>query len=290
MNGIRLGAHSQMFVHDIAEDPGLVFDEVARCGLHAVEVHVADPGNFPEQEVLEAADRTGLQVVLGTALAADASTISDDPEIRSRGIAHLERCIRLASRLGASTIAGGIHSANGVFAGRGRTTEEWERSVQALQQVAPLAEEYGITLTLEPVSRYSGYFLNSAEDAVQLADAVGSTHIAVQLDTFHMNIEEADPAEAIRLVGERLKHVHVVEGNRGVPGTGQVPWRSVFAALRDIDYSGLLVYEHFPVTLPTMATRTHTWRSLASSQDVCVYGTENLRRAAREAGFLEEDK
>lgn len=287
---MKLGAHSQMFVHDIAEAPGRVFEDVARFRLDAVEVHVADPRQFPEQEVLEAAGRTGLKVVLGTALPADASTISDDAETRRRGVEHLQGCVRLASRLGAATIAGGVHSANGTFAGRGRSVQEWGRSVEALQQVAPLAEDHGVTLTAEPVSRYSGYFLNTAEDAVRLVDEVGSSHVAVQLDTFHMNIEEQDPAEAIRLAGPRLKHLHLVESNRGVPGTGQVPWSAVFAALRDVNYSGLLVYEHFPADLPLMARRTHTWRSIATSEEVCVQGTENLRHAAREAGFLQEDE
>lgn len=287
---MRLGAHSQMFVHDVAEDPAAVFDQVAGHGLQAVELHVGDPGRFPEEEVLEAVVRTGLQISLGTALSAERSTISDDPEIRSRGVDHLQGCVRLADRLGAETIAGGIHSANGTFAGRGRTEQEWARSVEALRQVAPLAEEHGVTLTVEPVSRYSGYFLNTAEDAVRLVEEVGSTHVGVQLDTFHMNIEEPDPAEAIRLAGHRLKHFHLVENNRGVPGTGQVPWRAVFVALQEVGYTGLLVYEHFPASLPLMARRTHTWRSIATSAEVCAQGTENLRRAAREAGFLQEDE
>lgn len=287
---MKFGAHSQMFVHDVAEDPTVVFDQAAGHGLQAVELHVRDPRHFPEQQVLESASRTGLQIALGTALPADRSTISDDLETRRRGVDHLQGCVRLAGRLGAKTVAGGVHSANGSFAGRGRTTQEWSRSVEALKQAAPLAESYDVTLTVEPVSRYSGYFLNTAEDALRLIEEVDSTHVGVQLDTFHMNIEERDPAQAIRLTGDRLKHFHLVENNRGVPGTGQVPWMSVFAALQEVEYAGLLVFEHFPASLPLMARRTHTWRSIATSSEVCAQGTENLRRVAHEAGFIQEDE
>ena len=137
-----------------------------------------------------------------------------------------------------------------------------------------------MTLTVEPVSRYSGYFLNTAADAVALVDAVGSSHVAVQLDTFHMNIEEPDPVAAIEAVGARLRRVHAVENTRGVPGTGQVPWSAIFEALDRAGYEGLFVYEHFPITLREMAVRTHTWRSIASSEEVCLEGTRRLRALA----------
>lgn len=274
---MRYGAHSQMFVDDIAEDPAGVFRRIAGYGLDAVEVHVARAEDFPTEAVASAAAETGLEVVLGTALSPNRSTISEDPATRARGVEHLLGCVRIAERVGATKIAGGIHSANGTFVGRARTSQEWERSIEALRSVAPAAEAAGVILTAEPVSRYSGYFLNTADDAIALVDAVGSANVKVQLDTYHMNIEEPDPAAAIRAVGSRLGHFHAVENNRGVPGTGQVPWLAVFAALAQIGYDGLMVYEHFPLDLPRMAVRTHTWRHIASSQEVCVQGTANLR-------------
>ena len=278
---MRYGAHSQMFVDDIAEDPAGVFRQVAEYGLDAVEVHVASTESFPVRQVAAAAAETGLEVVLGTALSADRSTISENPEVRERGLRHLAGCVQIAEAVGATKIAGGIHSANGTFVGRGRTEQEWNWSVEALREVAPLAEAAGVLLTAEPVSRYSGYFRNTAADAIALVDAVDSPNVKVQLDTYHMNIEESDPAAAIRNVGSRLGHFHAVENNRGVPGTGQVPWAAVLAALADVHYSDLLVYEHFPIGLRRMAVRTHTWRDLASAEDVCLRGTANLRSVLR---------
>ncbi|GAA3667435.1 sugar phosphate isomerase/epimerase family protein [Microbacterium marinilacus] len=278
---MRFGAHSQMFVHDIREDVDGVFDAVAGFGLAAIEINTPDAAVFPLDEVRRAAERTGLEVVIGTALGAERSTIADDEAARRRGIEHLRGCVEIAAALGGHRVSGGVHSANGAFHGRGRSPEEWERSVAALREVAPDAEAADVTLTVEPVSRYSGYFLNTADDTVRLVDQVGSSHVRVQLDTFHMNIEEDDTPAAIRRVGDRLAHFHAVENNRGVPGTGQVPWRDVFAALRDVGYDGLIVFEHFPVELRDMAVRTHTWRHIASSAEVCSRAPRLLEELAR---------
>lgn len=278
---MKFGAHSQMFVHDIREDVDGVFDTIAGFGLDAIEINTPDARDFPLDDVRRAADRTGLQVVIGTALTPDKSTISDDEPTRRAGIDHLLGCVRIAEALGGTRVSGGVHSANGVFHGRARTDEEWGRSVAALREVAPSAEAAGVTVTVEPVSRYSGYLLNTADDASRLVDEVASTHVGVQLDTYHMNIEEDDTPAAIERTGHRLAHFHAVENNRGLPGTGQVPWRRVFAALKSVDYDGLIVFEHFPIALPQMAARTHTWRQIASSEEVCSRAPRLLEELAR---------
>ena len=275
---MKFGAHSQMFVYDIADDVDGVFDSIAGFGLDAIEIHVADPARFPVQSVIDAKRRTGIEVVLGTALSARQSTISESASNRSAGINHLHRCVELAAAVGAEKVSGGLHSANGNFTDRGRTEEEWRRSVKALRDVAPHAEATDVLLTVEPVSRYSGYFLNTADDAIRLVEDVNSSHVRVQLDTYHMNIEESDTVAAIRRVGNYLGHFHAVENNRGVPGTGQVPWAETFQALFEIGYGdGLLIFEHFPIALRQMATRTHTWRGIASAEEVCIDGTRLLK-------------
>lgn len=280
---MRFGAHSQMFVHEINEGVDAVFETVYNYRLDAVEININDTSTFPVKEVSRAAERTGLSVVLGTALKPDQSTIHPDASVRKAGLRHLEECVRIAAELGAETVAGGLHSANGVFNEPSSAVDEWNRSVEALQAVGEVAERELVTLTVEPVSRYSGSFLNTAADGLRLVREVNSPRVALQLDTFHMNIEEHDSAEAIRMAGSALKHLHAVENNRGVPGTGQVPWKRIFEALKEINYEGLLVYEHFPRSLPVMARRTHTWRHVAGSNQVCVEGTENLRKFEAQA-------
>jgi sugar phosphate isomerase/epimerase len=62
-------------------------------------------------------------------------------------------------------------------------------------------------------------------------------------DFFHMNIEERDPAEAIRAAGRRLRHVHVADSNRRQPGAGHLDFPSLLGALRTIGFDGWLTLE-----------------------------------------------
>lgn len=280
---MKFGAHSQMFLHDISEAPALPLARAAELGMNAIEINVGLPEDFPTAAVDSARRDTGLEVVLGVALPIQRNTISDDPAVRQAGIDHLRRCVDIAHELGARKICGGIHSANGTFVGRARTRAEWDRSVEALRIAADVATTADVLLTVEPVSRYSGYFLNTVDDAIALVEEVGSEHVRLQLDTWHMNIEETDTVDAFRRAGGLIGHVHAVENNRGIPGTGHVPWVEVFRALDEIGYDDLVVYEHFPLDLPLMAVRTHTWRDLGSSEAVCVEGTRNLKRMMAQA-------
>ena len=74
---------------------------------------------------------------------------------------------------------------------------------------------------------------------------VDSRQVKLLLDTFHMNIEEDSPADAIRLAGDNLGHFHIGECNRKVPGKGHMPWNEIFTALKSADYKGRIVMEPF---------------------------------------------
>ncbi len=62
-------------------------------------------------------------------------------------------------------------------------------------------------------------------------------------DFFHVAIEEADIAQAIRLAGNRIKHVHLADNNRMLPGYGNIDWAGCIAALKSVGYAGYLNLE-----------------------------------------------
>src|SRR5207247_2295344 len=70
--------------------------------------------------------------------------------------------------------------------------------------------------------------------------------VKLQLDTYHMNMEEDNLPSAIRQAGTRIGHFHCANGNRKLPGQGHVDWKGVKAALDDVDFQGTLVIETFP--------------------------------------------
>lgn len=94
-----------------------------------------------------------------------------------------------------------------------------------------------------------------------------------------MNIEENSFAEAFRTCGkEYLGYLHVNENNRGIPGTGHVPWVEVFSALKEIGYDGPLVIESFDPNFEELIKNCAIWRKLASSgEELAVTGLANLK-------------
>lgn len=96
---------------------------------------------------------------------------------------------------------------------------------------------------LEPLNRYESRYLNTVADNAAVVDAVADPHAGLLPDTFHMSIEEADPAGALRAARERVAHVHLGDNNRLLPGHGRLDWPDLFAALREIGYTGYVNLE-----------------------------------------------
>jgi sugar phosphate isomerase/epimerase len=121
--------------------------------------------------------------------------------------------------------------------------EAGDRAVllEALADLGTHAASLGVWLCLEPLNRYEDHMVNTLSQAVSLiADLPG---LRVCADTYHMNIEEDRPADAIREAGRWIGHVQVSDSNRLQPGAGHLDWASVLGALDDIGYDGYLAVE-----------------------------------------------
>ena len=123
--------------------------------------------------------------------------------------------------------------------------EDLARTAKNLRVSADYAEKRGVRLALEPLNRFETSFINLTEQALELVELIGSPAVGLMMDTFHANIEEKRLGKAIEMAGDKLWHVHANENDRGIPGTGHVPWSDVGAALKKINYSGALVIESF---------------------------------------------
>jgi sugar phosphate isomerase/epimerase len=178
-----------------------------------------------------------------------------DAGVREGAIAHVRSCLEFAHALGAesvSTILTSVFRTAPVEAGPGEEEwqrardREWEHAVKAVRTLAGRAAELGLMLAIEPVNRYETYLLRTAEQAREFVAEVGSRVVRVQLDTFHMSIEEADPARAIRETGSLLCNLHLADSNRRAVGDGKLDWPAILAALRDTGYDGPLTLEPAP--------------------------------------------
>jgi len=113
----------------------------------------------------------------------------------------------------------------------------------------------------------------AAEEVLSMIDAIGADNIGLHLDTFHMNIEERNFYEPVVQAGNRLKHLHITESDRGMLGEGNVHWDDLFRALAEINYQGPLVLENFSSSIKELVGPTSLWRPSR-------YNSENLAKGS----------
>ncbi len=95
-----------------------------------------------------------------------------------------------------------------------------------------------MTLGIEACNRYETHLVNTARQPLALAERIDEPAVMIHLDTYHANIEEKSFPDALAEGSGRVRYVHLSESDRGVPGSGNVHWRSVLTALKITGYSG----------------------------------------------------
>ena len=249
--------------------------------LKGVEIPIFDPDTVDIPYTQALLQDTGLEPIGCNIMGPDRNPIDEDSAIRETGKIYLKRAIEIIAELGGDTFVGPMYSAVGKLVGRGRNQQEWDWCVEGLQEISEFAGQHGVTLASEPLNRFETYFVNIAADAVKLSKAVDSPYFKVHLDTFHMNIEEKNQADAIIATGDYLHHVHCCENDRGTPGTGPVDWDGVFGALAQVNYDRWLVIESFTPAVKEIAAATCIWRDIApSAESLATDGLAFLKEKA----------
>jgi D-psicose/D-tagatose/L-ribulose 3-epimerase len=277
---MKYGVHAFIWTADFDTACLPLLPRIKEGGFDGVELPLFRPRTFPAAEIRRGLSSHGLECTFSVVMVDDLNTISEDADIRSRTRAYLGDCIRAAADTGSKLMVGPLYAPVGYLPGRRRTADEWSRAVECFQELGPLAERHDVTLALEPLNRFETYFLNTVEDGVRLCEEVNHPRVGMLVDTFHANIEEKDIGAAYRRAARHLKHVHTCENDRGIPGTGHVEWREVFAALCEARYDGWLTIESFGFALGGISAAASIWRDLAATPDAIAFeGVRFLKRS-----------
>lgn len=135
----------------------------------------------------------------------------------------------------------------------GMTQEQMhENIITALKRVAPVAEEYDVTLILEPMNirvNHKGHCLYGSEPAVRICREVNSSHVKINWDLYHMHISEGDLCGHLQEGFDQLGYVQVADHpGRKEPGTGEIYYPRVLKELWDLGYRGYVGLECWPMT------------------------------------------
>jgi D-psicose/D-tagatose/L-ribulose 3-epimerase len=276
----RFGVASLIWTEDFTEKDLPLIEKAKELGFDVLDINVAHPERFPAEKVSEKIKEVGIEVVTTIGMPQDSNIIHPDPAVRKQGLNTLKKMVDINVEIGSKIIAGVIYASWGYITGKPRTEEEWKWSVENMQEAAGYAKSKGdIILAVEPVNRFETHFINIAEDAVKYCKDVGTGNMKILLDAFHMIREEMSFTDAVNICGkEYLGYVHVCENNRGIPGTGLVPWREFFTALKNIDYDGPLSIESFDPGFEELNRLCAIWRNFADTgEELAVQGLKNLK-------------
>ncbi|RWJ05774.1 sugar phosphate isomerase/epimerase [Mesorhizobium sp.] len=260
----RIGIHSFVWSASSAQgDLERTLANTKEAGFDLIEFSYLDPANVDIGGLARRIADLDLGVAISIGLPADGDISSADKAIAAHGVEILKRTIALTRDLGGRKVAGILSTSHGLQTGA-PTRCQWNRSAATLAKVAETAKAAGVTLNLEIVNRFESNLLNTAAQGLAFIEDTGSDNIFLHLDTFHMNIEEADVGLAIRHAAKKIGYVHIGESHRGFLGTGNIDFAAIFDALTAIGYSDDLSFESFSSEIvdENLSKKTAIWRNL----------------------------
>jgi hydroxypyruvate isomerase len=227
------------------------FDAAARHGFGAVEFW------WPTGESLGAlASRVrdaGLAVALinfdGGDLARGERGVLNDPARRDAFRAHVPLAIELAHSLGCTRL--------NALAGRWLPDTPREAQLELVREnlrwAAEQAAAAGITVVVESLNAWEspGYLFTDTTTTLEFLASVGAPNLRYQYDVYHMQRMEGNVVATLQRELARIGHIQVADSpGRHQPGTGELRYSYIFAALDAAGYDGYVGLEYIPLGSP----------------------------------------
>ena len=221
--------------------------KAAELGYDAIEVFAPNAEAIPVEKLRTLTAQHNLKVAaVGTGggwVIHKWHLCQPDAASRDNAKNFIRAIIDAGAQLGAPAIIG---SMQGRFEGEVSKEQAHDFLRSALNELGKHAKAKGVPLIYEPLNRYESNLLNRAEDVMKFLGTLDTDNVVILADLFHMNIEEANIADALRTYGKRIGHVHFVDSNRRPAGCGHMQYAPIAAALKDIEYNLYASAEAFP--------------------------------------------
>lgn len=238
-------------LHDVFGVKG-TFDLFAKTGIEGVdfnndvpEYYTAEHDKAFYEELGHYARAHG--VAICQAHAAYPPSFLDDEEKTAKRFLEIVQGMENAAALGAPMIV--VHPCTHLdCTAEGNFEPMYEYNLNFYRRLIPYAEKFGIKIAIENLRRAA--VTNKPEALCRLYDELNHPAFTICLDVGHCHLHGVDPAEAIRMLGDRLVHgcLHIHD-NMGMadehtlPYYGNIEWESVMKALAEIGYKGNFNYE-----------------------------------------------
>lgn len=273
---VKLGASLLSWITPVwtPEAGKYAIEKTAETGFDLIEILLPNSMDFNAEEVRQQLRNHHLDVVCSLNLPKEAH-IAFYPE---QAEILIKKALDQVEALEANLLCGVLHGGIGVFSGEPLMENEKEIIAEVWSSVADYAQTRNIDIAIEPINRYESYVCNTAQNVLDLIKKTGKNNLFVHLDTFHMNIEESNFYDPVLLADQKLKHLHITESHRGMPGEGTVNWQQLSDALKKIDFTGNLVLENFSSSIPGMQQMVSLWQtSPYDAEELAIKSLKFLR-------------
>ncbi len=130
---------------------------------------------------------------------------------------------------------------------QGKTYVEcWNNAVKNIYVAAEYAKRKNVMLAVEAVNRYETYLVNTIEKANRFVQEIDHPNVKIMADIFHMNLEENNIGTSLKMISDKLIHVHVADNTREAAGLGTIDFKNILYVLQEIGYNGPLTMEFLP--------------------------------------------
>ena len=121
---------------------------------------------------------------------------------------------------------------------------------RSLDELIPVAQKAKVRILLENLSYLCNYPLLTMKELRQFVELYPPESVGLVIDTGHAKMRQDDPAQEIRIAGERLYGTHLhdtdekgTDDYHWVPTHGAINWGSILNALAEVKYAGTLNFE-----------------------------------------------
>src|SRR5882724_4625817 len=185
-----------------------------------------------------------------------------DAEIRERTANYFCELVDFCADIGGKVMVVGSPKQRNVIEGISQE-QAWDWAVATFREAVRRAEDREVTICFEPLSPAETNFINTAREAIQFVQAQPSPNFKIILDVKAMCSESKPIPQIISESWPHFRHFHANDKNLKGPGFGDVDFKPIAAALKEVGYSGFVSVEvfNFDEGAETIASRSFEYLS-----------------------------
>lgn len=220
----------------------------AKLGFDGIELQVQNPVEYNGKELRKMLDSYGIKasaVTTGLAYTYEGmSMVHPDKKIRQATVERLQRQLDLAKELDSQILIGFLRGRKAPEDSEGKYEEILTESVR---QVLDYAEQIQTPMVMEQVNHIDGDVFCSTERTVTFLEKFKSPWLVYNGDTYHMEMEDGDIAQAIRRSMDKLVLFHVSDVERSFPDGKHFDFNIAAQTLKECGYHKWVSIEYRPL-------------------------------------------